>query len=154
MRRALPLAAIAALALAGTAQAQEPEVGGTVPDVIALDLGEPRGAIGPGPGVDELTVRARLTDTSGRARLSIADGDVAAGAGLGRLAGLRAPLEARVGARAFQPLDVTADPLLAAFRAPLANHVATIRLRQRIAPGERLGDAAKTVLITLSTTAP
>ena len=100
-------------------------------------------------------MRARLTDTSGRAELSIADGDAAAGARLGRLAGLAAPLEARVGASAFRPLDVAADPVLAAYREPLANHVATVRLRQRIAPGERLdGDAAKTVLITLSTTAP
>ena len=91
-------------------------------------------------------------------RLSIADGDVTSGSRLGRMAGgaaLDAPLEARVGAAAFQPLDASIDPLLAVFREPVANEPATIVLRQRIGAGERpRGTYDKTLLITLSSKAP
>ena len=113
---ALALAAAAAgLAAAAPAAAQDPgtEVGGTVPSYLALGLDDPEGfaTFPAGAGEYELRIRARVTTTDGRVPLSVADGDVASGGRLGRLAGsasvLDAPLEARVGAAAFQPLDAT-----------------------------------------------
>lgn len=160
MNRAL-VAAVAALLLApAAANAQGTDVGGTVPSYLALSLDEPDGfaTFPAGPGEHELRIRARVTATDGGARLSVADGDVTSGSRLGRLAGgsaLDAPLEARVGAAAFQPLDRALDPLLAVFRQPVANKLATIELRQRIGAGERpRGTYAKTLLITLSSNAP
>jgi hypothetical protein len=162
-RAAVVLAAAAAAAAVAPAAAQDPgtEVGGTVPSHLALGLSDPEGfaTFPAGAGAYELTVRARVTSTDGRVTLSAVDGDVAAGGRLGRLAGrgsvLDAPLEARVGAGPFQPLDAAPAPVLAAFRAPVANAVATIRLRQRIGAGERpRGTYAKTLLITLSADAP
>jgi hypothetical protein len=68
---------------------------------------------------------------------------------------LERPLEARAGSAAFQPLDVTIDPLLAHFDRPVSSERTTIRLRQRIEAGERpRGTYTKTLLITLSSTAP
>jgi hypothetical protein len=111
-----------------------------------------------GPGEHELTVRARITSTANRAFVRVADGDVASGRRLGRMAGsaslLDEPLEARVGSDPFQPLNTAIDPILAEF-GPVANERVTIRLRQRIGAGERpRGTFAKTLLITLSSNAP
>ena len=163
MRRAAAvLAAGAAAAAVAPAAAQDPgtEVGGTVPSYLALGLSDPEGfaTFPAGAGAYELTVRARVTSTVGRVTLSAVDGESRRRT-LGRLAGrgsvLDAPLEARVGASPFQPLDAARDPVLAAFRSPVANAVATIRLRQRIGAGERpRGTYAKTLLITLSAEAP
>ncbi len=164
MRRAAAvLAAVAAGAAAAPAAAQDPgtEVGGTVPSYLALGLSDPEGlaTFPAGAGEYELAVRARVTTSDAGATLSVADGDVTSGSRLGRLASdagvLDAPLEARIGAAAFQPLDARLDPVLAAFRRPVANAAATIRLRQRIGAGERpSGTYAKTLLITLSADAP
>jgi hypothetical protein len=162
-RRAATAAAtlVIALALAPAARAQGTDVGGTVPSYMALSLDEPDGfaTFPAGPGEHELRIRARVTSSDGGARLSVADGDVASGSRLGRMAGgggaLDAPLEARVGSTAFQPLDAAIDPILAVFRQAVANEPATIVLRQRIGAGERpRGTYAKTLLITLSSNAP
>jgi hypothetical protein len=88
----------------------------------------------------------------------VADGDIASGNRLGRLAGggslLDEPLEARVGSNPFEPLNAAVDPVLAEF-GPVANERVTIRLLQRIAAGERpRGTYSKTLLITLSANAP
>jgi len=153
--------ALALLLSPAAAEAQGTDVGGTVPSYLALSLDEPDGfaTFPAGPGEHTLRVRARVTSTDGGARLSIADGDVASGARMGSMAAggtaLDRPLEARVGAAAFQPLDAAIDPLLAVFRRPVANEAATIELRQRIGPAERpRGTYAKTLLITLSSNAP
>jgi hypothetical protein len=112
-----------------------------------------------GPGSHELTIGARVTLTTGRATLSVADGDVTAGRRLGRMASsvavLRRPLEVTVGSSAFQPLDLPIEPPLEEFLEPVANAPAAVRLRQRIEAGERpSGTFDKTVLITLSSNAP
>ena len=91
--------------------------------------------------------------------MSVADGDLAEGHALGHLASgasmLSQPLEARVGAAAFQSLDAAVDPLLALWREPAAGERVTVHLRQRIAAGESpRGTYEKTVLITLSPQAP
>jgi hypothetical protein len=59
-----------------------------------------------------------------------------------------------VGSDPFQPLNAEIDPILAEF-GPVSNQRVTIRLRQRIDAGERpRGTYEKTLLITLSSTAP
>jgi hypothetical protein len=155
-RRASLVALALVLAAPAAAHAQGTDVGGSVPSYLALSLDEPDGfATFPGPGEHELRVRARVTSTERNIALSVADGDVSSGARLGRLGGLDAPLEARVGAAAFLPLDTAADPLLTLFREPVANKLATIELRQRVAVGEPAdGPYTKTLLITLSPNAP
>ena len=64
------------------------------------------------------------------------------------------PLEARAGG-AFASLDATVEPLLEVWSRPVANELTTVRLRQRVAPGERLrGTYSKTIYVTLSPDAP
>lgn len=157
--RALVLAAGLMLLAAAPAAAQT-DVGGTVPSMLELRLDDPSGfaSFPAGPGEHALAVRARVTSTSNRTIVRVADGDVASGRRLGRLASgagpLDEPLEARVGSDPFQPLNAGIDPILAQF-GPVANERVTIRLRQRINAGERpRGTYEKTLLITLSSTAP
>jgi hypothetical protein len=156
--RSLVLAA-GLLLLAAAPAAAQTEVGGTVPSMLSLELDDPSGfaSFPAGPGEHELTVRARITSTANRAFVSVADGDVASGRRLGRMASgasvLDEPLEARV-SDAFQPLNVAIDPILAEL-GPVSNERVTIRLRQRIGAGERpRGTYSKTLLITLSSNAP
>jgi hypothetical protein len=81
-----------------------------------------------------------VTSTTDRTALSAVDEDLG-----------RSPIEARIGSTAFQPLDLSIDPLLAVFRRPVANERATIRLRRR--PGARV-PSTTTVLITVSPDGP
>jgi hypothetical protein len=164
--RGRSLVAIAgAMALAGggapVAAAQGTDVGGSVPSYMGLGIDPVEGfaTFPAGPGSHELTIDARVTLTTGRATLSVADGDAAAGRRLGRMASrvavLRRPLQATVGSSAFRPLSLPIEPPLEEFLEPVANAPATVRLRQRIAAGERpRGTFDKTVLITLSSNAP
>jgi hypothetical protein len=160
--RTASLAAVAAgCLLAAAPAAAQTDVGGTVPSMLDLSLDEPSGfaSFPAGPGEHELAIRTRVTTTTNRALLSVVDGEETSGRRLGHLASggsvLDQPLEARVGSEAFQPLDGTMDPLLAEFSRPVAGDRTTIRLRQRINAGERpRGTYTKTLLITLSSTAP
>jgi hypothetical protein len=161
MRIAPLAAAVCWLLVVAAPAAAQIDVGGSVPSTLQLTLDEPDGfaTFQPGPGEHELEIRTRVTTTTSRATLSVADGDLASGRRLGRMASNRSvlerPLEARVGPNPFQPLDLSIDPVLAEFRSPVANERATIRLRQQIAAGERpRGTYVKTLLITLSSTAP
>jgi hypothetical protein len=154
------VATVAAVVLAAAPAAAQTDVGGSVPSMLELQLDDPSGfdTFPAGPGEHELTVRARITSTGNRALVRVADGDVASGRRLGRMASSRSvleqPLEARVGSDPFQPLDTAIDPILAEF-GPVANERVTIRLRQRIDAGERpRGTYDKTLLITLSSNAP
>jgi hypothetical protein len=154
-------AALCCLVIGAAPAAAQVDIGGSVPSMLQLTIDEPDGfaSFPAGPGEHELAIRTRVTSTANRATLSAVDGDVTSGRRLGHLAGsgsvLDQPLEARVGSDPFQPLDVSLDPVLAEFRSPVANERATIRLRQRIEAGERpRGTYAKTLLITLSSTAP
>ena len=110
--------------------------------MLSLELDDASGfaSFPAGPGEHDLTVHARITSTANRTRVSVADGDVASGRRLGRMASsaslLDEPLEARVGSDPFQPLNAEIDPILAEF-GPVSNERVTIRLRQRIDAGER-----------------
>jgi hypothetical protein len=152
--------AVCILLLAAAPAAAQIDVGGTVPSMLSLELEDPAGfaSFPAGPGEHDLTVRARITSTGNRAFVRLADGDVASGRRLGRMASsasvLDEPLEARVGSDPFQPLNTAIDPILAKF-GPVSRERVTIRLRQRIGSGERpRGTYTKTLLVTLSSNAP
>ena len=152
--------AVGFMLLAAAPAAAQTDVGGTVPSMLELRLDDPSGfaSFPAGPGEHDLAIRTRITSTANRTIVRVADGDIASGRRLGRLASgagpLDEPLEARVGSDPFQPLNAEIDPILAEF-GPVANERVTIRLRQRINAGERpRGTYEKTLLITLSSTAP
>lgn len=136
--RSLVVAALALAITPAVAQAQDTDVGGNVPSVLELTLGDVR--LGRLPASGDLTTRVRVTSTTNRTALSAVDEDLG-----------RSPFEARVGSSAFQPLDLSIDPLLAVFRRPVANERATIRLRRR--SGARV-PSSTTVLITVSPDGP
>lgn len=161
MRRLASLtAASACLLVVAAPAAAQTDVGGVVPSMLELAIDDPQGfaSFPSGPGEHELLIATRITSTANRATLSVVDGDQTSGRRLGHLASsasvLDQPLEARVGSDPFQPLDVSLDPVLAEF-GPVARERARIRLRQRIEAGERpRGTYTKTLMITLSATAP
>lgn len=154
------LLAVGLLLLAAAPAAAQTDIGGSVDSMLELELADASGfgRFPAGPSAHDLAIRARITSTTSRAFVRVADGDVASGRRLGRMASgagpLDEPLEARVGSSAFQPLNTAIDPILAQF-GPVANERVTIRLRQRIDAGERpRGAYTKTLLITLSSNAP
>jgi hypothetical protein len=136
--RTLVLAVLALAAVPAVAQAQDTDVGGSVPSMLELTLSDV--SLGRLPAQGDLTARVRVTSTTNRTALSAVDERRG-----------RSPIEARIGAAAFQPLDLSIDPLLAVFRRPLANERATIRLRRR--SGARV-PSTTTVLITVSPDGP
>jgi hypothetical protein len=136
--RRLVLAVLALAAMPAVAQAQDTDVGGSVPSMLELTLSDV--SLGRLPADGDLTARVRVTSTTNRTALSAVDEDLG-----------RSPIEARVGANVFQPLDLSIDPLLAVFRRPVANQRATIRLRRR--SGVRL-PSSTTVLVTVSPDGP
>jgi hypothetical protein len=136
--RRLALAALALAAMPAVAQAQDTDVGGNVPSMLELTLSDV--SLGRLPADGDVTARVRVTSTTNRTALSAVDEDIG-----------HSPIEARVGSSAFQPLDLSIDPLLAVFRRPVANKRATIRLRRR--PGARV-PSRTTVLITVSPDGP
>jgi hypothetical protein len=157
----LAVAAACCLLVPAAPAVAQTDVGGTVPSLLELSIDDTGGfaSFPAGPGEHELAIRTRVTSTANRALLGVVDGDLTSGRRLGHLASggsvLDQPLEARVGSDPFQPLDSTIDPLLAEFGRPVSNERTTIRLRQRIEAGERpRGTYTKTLLITLSSTAP
>lgn len=136
--RSLVLAALALAVMPAVAEAQDSDVGGSVPSMLELKLGDV--SLGRLPAQGDLTARVRVTSTTNRTALSAVDEDLG-----------RSPIEARIGSSAFQPLDLSIDPLLAVFRRPVANERATVRLRRR--PGARV-PSSTTVLITVSPDGP
>ncbi|HEX5622507.1 MAG TPA: hypothetical protein VFX51_29045 [Solirubrobacteraceae bacterium] len=136
--RSLVLAALALAAMPAVAQAQDTDVGGSVPSMLELSLSDV--SLGRLPSSGDLTARVRVTSTTNRTALSAVDEDLG-----------RSPIEARIGSTAFQPLDLSIDPLLAVFRRPVSNERATIRLRRR--SGARV-PSSTTVLITVSPDGP
>jgi hypothetical protein len=153
-------AAFACLLMAAAPAAAQTDIGGTVPSMLELAIDDPSGfaTFPAGPGEHELVIPTRITSSASRALVTVADGDLTSGRRLGHLASsasvLDQPLEARVGSDPFQPLDVSIDPVLAEF-GPVARERVRVRLRQRIEAGERpRGTYTKTLLITLSSTAP
>jgi hypothetical protein len=155
---ALAIVVVGAVGSSAEGQAPGTEVGGTVPSTLELTIDQ-AGVFAPfaaGPSSRQLLVRTRVTSTDKTASLSIADGDVTAGPRVGRLsAAMSQPLEIRVGAGGFKPLDEISDATLVAFDEPVANAASTLRVRQRVLAGERPKPTyTKTLLITLSSDAP
>jgi hypothetical protein len=136
--RSLLVAVLALVAVPAVAQAQDTDVGGSVPSMLELTLNDV--SLGRLPANGDVTARVRVTSTTNRTALSAVDEDRG-----------RSPIEARIGSSAFQPLDLSIDPLLAVFRRPVANERATIRLRRR--SGARV-PSSTTVLITVSPDGP
>jgi hypothetical protein len=159
----LALAGVAAV-VAAPARAQTvpvddgTTVGGRVDSYLELILTQPAGlSTFKKAGSYTASFRVMATATDDLTRLSLADGDVASGAKLGHLSSgsrrLPDPLEARVGAAAFQPLDTTVDPLLTHWTGPVTRKPATIALRQRVR-GSSSGTYHKVLLVTLSSETP
>ena len=136
--RSLVLAALALAAVPAAARAQDTDVGGSVPSMLELTLDDL--SLGRLPANGDVTARVRVTSTTNRTALGAVDENRR-----------RSPFEARIGSSAFQPLDLSIDPLLAVFRRPVANERATIRLRRR--SGARV-PSTTTVLITVSPDGP
>jgi len=99
----------------------------------------------------------QVVTTEPAAQLSLADGDVASGKKMGRLASgkklLPLPLEARVGKSAFAPLNTPVDAQLAKWSDAQARAKATVNLRQQVKSKVK-GSYRKVLLVTLSTEAP
>jgi hypothetical protein len=159
----LALAGVAA-AVAAPARAQTPPiddgttVGGRVDSSLELILTQPAGlSTFKKAGTYTVSFGALATGTENLTQLSLADGDAASGSKLGHLSSgskrLPDPLEARVGAAAFQPLDTAVDPLLTHWTGPIARKPATIVLRQRVR-GKSSATYHKVVLVTLSSETP
>lgn len=98
-----------------------------------------------------------VTTTEPRALLSVADGDVAGGTKLGRLASgsklLPLPLEARVGNSPFSPLSSSVSEPLKRWTTALARDEATVNLRQKV-ERKTSGSYRKVLLVTLSADTP
>lgn len=156
MLTALVLSATGSLLDGGAARAQQ--LGATVSDTIALLIGSPTALTPVGRGVYELRIPVTVSSTVTDTRLSIADGEDYGTVAQGRLhtaRGLLAvPLQAPVAGGATASLASPADPQVQRWSTPLAQHPATIILRQRVTPGIPLGGAQKVLLVTLSSTAP
>jgi alpha-L-rhamnosidase len=136
-------------------------VSGTVPGTLALTVGGPvsLGAFTPGVAHDyTATLAARVTSTAADAALSVHDPSATA---VGRLVNgehaLAQPLQMQAGSAAFAPVGGAANPTpLAAWAGPVSNDAVAIGLKQPIGADEglRTGAYGKTVVFTLSTTAP
>ena len=135
------------LLLAAAPAAAQTEVGGSVPSMLVLELDDASGfsSFPAGPGEHDLIVRARVTSTANRTRVSVADGDVASGRRLGRMASnasvLDEPLEARVGSDPFQPLDarsIRSSPSSGPVVEPARDDPAAPADRRRRAPARDL----------------
>jgi hypothetical protein len=132
---------------------------GIVLSQYELKLGSPGATLSTFPKAKTYTTSfsVAVTTTEPDAYLSLADGDVTRGAKRGRLASgsrlLEEPLEARVGSRAFAPLNLAVDTPLARLSGPASNLRATVRLRQRVET-KTSGRYGKLLLTTLSTETP
>jgi 3',5'-cyclic AMP phosphodiesterase CpdA len=133
-------------------------VGATVPGTLSLELGAAPtlGAFTPGVAKDyEAGVGATITSTAGDATLSIVDpAATAPGKLVNGAFALAQPLQAAVSA-AIAP--VGGSPLaLHSYSGPVSKDPQTIRFKQSIGGAEplRTGAYAKSLTLTLSTTAP
>lgn len=158
-------AAAVALAAALPAHAQAPEIGGSVPSVLSLSLGQPSGfrAAGGGQGgrgrLYVATVQVSLTATEMPTRLSVLDGEALGGARRGHLvAGRRslpAALEAAVGHGPYRSLDSGVGLPLKQWDEPLAGQAASIHLRQAYSgSAQSLRRFHKLLLVTVTTGGP
>jgi hypothetical protein len=134
-------------------------VSGTVPATLSLTV-TPGASLGTfTPGIERLysaPLGAGVTSTAGDAVLSVIDPSTTAPGHLvnGAFA-LAQPLQARIGAAAFEP--ISGSPLtLRSYPSPVSNDQLTVDLQQPIGANEplRSGTYAKALTFTLSTTSP
>ena len=137
------------------------DVGGAVPATLALTTGPAAtfGAFQPGVGRDyTASLLANVISSAANAALTVAD---PSGTATGRLVNgtyaLEQPLQAKAGAGAFSAIGGSAAPTaLAAWTGPVSNDAVTLDFKQSIGAADplRTGTYAKTLTLTLSTTAP
>jgi hypothetical protein len=164
--------ALAATALAGAAPAQGqvgPQVGGSVPSVLALSLGAP-GPFVPARGgryggrrrgarLYTASVDVAVTATDAPTRLSLAEGEAGAPRRRGHLVRGDSVLSPALGVAAgrgrFSSLARRVPATLKLWREPLAAQRATIRLRQAFRGSARaLARYHKLLLVTLTAAGP
>gem|GEM_PF-3358337 len=132
-------------------------VGGTVPAVLSLTLGEPASFGAFTPGVEQVysaSTTANVISTAGNATLAVADaGSVATGHLVNGAFALPQPLQASGGGE-FQSVETPVA--LKTWSAPVSNDAVTVGFRQAIGADDalRTGTYAKTLTFTLSTTEP
>ncbi len=165
LRTILAGTAIAALVAPAAAGAQTPpveggtNVGGVVPSFLELILAQPASGLKSFPKAKTYQMKfdAMFTSTDGGTQLTLADGEAVKGSKLGHLARgskrLPLPLEARAGSAAFQPLDVSVDPLLKKWGDVGTREKATVTLRQKVKK-KASGSYRKLILVTLSSETP
>ena len=139
MRRLLAwLPVLLVLALAASRAAADFAIGGDVPGLIAINIGDPGAfrAAG-GRGTYEMRVPVSVTSSVDHVYLSVADGDNFTGPAHGHLISggkpVKAPLEAFAGHGAAQALDAPLDLRLASWSQPLSLQPVTVVLEQRLA---------------------
>jgi hypothetical protein len=148
-------------AVAAAVQTPDPirgAAGATEPTRLDLSFSQPTAGLTTFPRAKTYAASFDVTVTSdGAARLSLADGEVATGPERGHLVSgseaLPLPLEARVGASAFQPLDLAVDPLLTKWSSAVERAKATVNLRQKVEDGA-FETYRKVLLVTLSPATP
>ena len=162
-------AVVAALVAPSVAGAQTPPdpvnggtvIGGNVNSFLELILTQPAKGFAAFSKTKsyEMSFDAQITATDDPTLLTLADGDATSGSKLGHISvgakRLPAPLEARVGKAAFQPLDGTVDPLLTKWTDVTGrqNGTTTVKLRQKV-KGKATGNYRKVLLVTLATETP
>jgi hypothetical protein len=166
LRTFIAATAVGALAVAApVATAQTPPVsggtniGGSVPSFLELIISQPKATFATFSSAKTYSTSfdVAVTTTDNAAQLSLADGDVASGSKMGRLAAgsklLPLPLEARVGKGAFAPLNTSVESQLTKWSEAQARGKATVNLRQKV-KAKAKGSYRKVLLVTLSTDTP
>jgi hypothetical protein len=166
------LAAIVAIvtALAGAvgAHAQAPEVGGAVPSVLSLSLGQSSGFSVDGRSlrrakhgghVYSATIELTVTATDTPTRLGIADGEAMAGKRDGHMVDgekiLSPALEVSVAGGPYRSLAGPVEPQLDEWRQPLADRLVSIHLRQLyMGTAKSLARFHKLLLVTATAGGP
>jgi alkaline phosphatase len=151
--------------ITGTPVTAPVEVGGTVgsavPATLSLTVGAPAtfGPFQPGVAKDyTASLVANVISTAGDATLAIADPALTTTGHLvnGNFA-LPEPLQARSGSAAFAPIGGAPAPtVLTGWNAPVSNAAVPVDFKQSIKAADalRTGTYAKTLTLSLSTTAP
>lgn len=157
---ALLAGTVAVAATRSIAHAQSPpQVGATVPSLIALSIGTPSGFTRTGVDTYEIRVPVQVTTSVPSVNLSVADGEDLSGPAHGRLRDgasvVSAPLQVAADGGATQPLAAAVDPLLRHWNGPVSLAPATVVVSQRFAAApKRLDQLQKLILVTVSSQTP
>jgi hypothetical protein len=167
LRTFIAAAAVGAAATAAPvalAQTPDPVNGGTtiganVASSLELILSQPKASFATFSKAKTYSTSfdALVVTTEPGAQLSLADGEVASGSKMGRLASgrklLPLPLEARVGKKSFTTLNAPVASMLTSWNEPVSRAKATVNLRQKVR-AKATGSYRKVLLVTLSNETP